>query len=58
MLPTFPGWCVYFALTEGGLTVFPDRILYEGGLFSGSASIDDLGNRCGATRPERSPAPE
>ena len=52
MLPMFPEWCVYFALTEGGLTVFQDRILYEGALFSGASSIDDLSNRCDSTKPE------
>ena len=51
MLQMFPGWCVYFALTEGGLTVFQDRILYEGPLFAGSSSIDDVGSRCESTRP-------
>jgi hypothetical protein len=25
----WPGWCVYLALTPGGLTVLGDRILYE-----------------------------
>jgi len=53
MLPMFPKWCVYFALTEGGLTVFQDRILYEGALFSGASSIDDLSRRCESTNPER-----
>jgi hypothetical protein len=53
-LLAFPQWCVYFALTEGGLTVFQDRILHEGPLFEGSSSIDELGTRCQSTRPEPS----
>jgi hypothetical protein len=49
MVRDFPGWCVYLALEEGGLTVFGDRILFEGTLFAGSDSIDDLGTRCERT---------
>jgi hypothetical protein len=30
MVSAFPGWCVYFALEQGGLTIFENRILYEG----------------------------
>jgi hypothetical protein len=52
MLPRFPNWCVYFALVEGGLTVFEDRILFEGALFAGSSSIEELSSRCHSTRPD------
>jgi hypothetical protein len=45
-LMDWPGWCVYLALKKGGLTVFADRILYEGPFFEGSVSIADLANRC------------
>jgi hypothetical protein len=51
MVQDFPGWCVYLALSEGGLTVFGDRILFEGALFAGADSIDDLGTRCETTSP-------
>jgi len=51
MVQDFPGWCVYLALQEGGLTVFNDRILFEGAIFAGANSIDDLGTRCETTRP-------
>jgi hypothetical protein len=51
MVRDYPGWCVYLALEQGGLTVFGDRILFEGTLFAGSDSIDDLGTRCEKTRP-------
>jgi hypothetical protein len=47
----FPGWSVYLALQSGGLTFFGDRILYEGDVFLGSQTIDDLGNRCQSTKP-------
>jgi hypothetical protein len=33
----------------GGLTVFRDRILYEGKTFNGSGTIADLAARCGST---------
>jgi hypothetical protein len=52
MLTMWPEWCVYFALTEGGLTVFHDRIRYEGALFAGASSIDELGRRCESTKRE------
>jgi hypothetical protein len=45
LLP-LPGWCFYFALTKGGLTVFSNRILFEGPAFAGCASIDDLYQHC------------
>jgi hypothetical protein len=51
MLEAFPGWCVYLALEKGGLTVFSNRVLYEGELFAGSQSMDDLETRCQSTRP-------
>jgi hypothetical protein len=51
MLETFPDWCVYLALQKGGLTVFSNRVLYEGELFAGSQSMDDLETRCQSTRP-------
>jgi hypothetical protein len=49
MLLDWPEWCVYFALVKGGLTVFSNRILYEGPLFEGSTSIGDLVDRCAST---------
>jgi len=52
MLEGFPGWCVYLALGRGGLTVFAHRILWEGALFDGAQSIEELGSRCGATTME------
>ncbi|HEY2545365.1 MAG TPA: hypothetical protein VGI46_04810 [Candidatus Acidoferrum sp.] len=39
-------WCVYLALTKGGLFVFHDLILYEGTFFAGSSSVEDLYGRC------------
>jgi len=49
LLP-LPGWCLYLALTKGGLTVFSNRILFEGPAFAGCASIDDLYQRCTLNR--------
>jgi hypothetical protein len=49
ILLTLPGWCVYVALGEGGLTVFDNRILFEGPLFLGSCSIDDIYQCCAST---------
>jgi hypothetical protein len=51
MVQNFPDWCVYLALQEGGLTVFGNRILYEGTLFAGTQSIEDLGTRCQSLKP-------
>jgi hypothetical protein len=42
----FPGWCLYLALKQGGLTVFSDRILFEGSVFARSCSVKDLYERC------------
>ena len=39
-------WCVYFALIKGGLFIFHNLILYEGALFAGCASVEDLYDRC------------
>jgi hypothetical protein len=39
-------WSVYLALVKGGLWVFHDRILFEGDLFAGCASVADLYYRC------------
>jgi hypothetical protein len=39
-------WCVYLALTKGGLWVFDDRILFEGPFFEGCRSVEDLYHRC------------
>jgi hypothetical protein len=50
MLQLWPGWCVYLALTQGGLTVLGDRILYEGELFAGASSIEELGQRCATSK--------
>jgi hypothetical protein len=41
-----PNWCFYLALGNGGLTVFADRILFEGEVFSGCCSVNDLYQRC------------
>lgn len=41
LLPA-PDWCLYLALTKGGLTVFSNRILFEGPAFAGCASTDDI----------------
>jgi hypothetical protein len=41
-----PGWYLYLALTKGGLTVFPDRILFEGAVFAGCGSIQEIYQRC------------
>jgi hypothetical protein len=48
LLLSWPDWCLYMALKVGGLTVFRDRILYEGKTFDGSGSIADLAARCEA----------
>ncbi len=45
-LSQFTEWCVYLALIKGGLWVFHDRILFEGGFFSGCGSVADLYYRC------------
>jgi hypothetical protein len=50
MVQQWPGWCVYIALTLGGLTVLGDRILHEGDLFVGASSIEELGERCAAAK--------
>jgi hypothetical protein len=50
MLLSWPEWCIYMALKKGGLTVFRNRILFEGSLFDGSASIEDLSARCASAR--------
>lgn len=42
----FRAWFVYLALVRGGLTVFGDRILFEGNLFAGCSSIDEIYRRC------------
>jgi hypothetical protein len=39
-------WCVYLALSKGGLWVFHDRILFEGPFFAGCCSVEDLYHRC------------
>jgi len=51
MLLDWPEWCVYLALVEGGLTVFRNRILYEGEIFEGCTSIGDLADRCASKKP-------
>jgi hypothetical protein len=50
MVQGWPGWCVYLALTQGGLTVLGDRILYEGDLFAGASTVEDLGQRCALSK--------
>jgi hypothetical protein len=47
LLP-LPSWCLYLALTKGGLTVFSDRILFEGPAFAGCSSVHDIYQRCTA----------
>jgi hypothetical protein len=47
MVQRWPGWRVHIGLEQGGLTVLSDRILYEGELFAGASSIEELGKRCG-----------
>lgn len=42
----FQEWSVYLALIKGGLFVFHDRILFEGNLFAGCTSVEDLYHRC------------
>lgn len=42
----FQEWCVYLALIKGGLFVFHDRMLFEGNLFAGCTSVEDLYHRC------------
>ena len=41
----WPGWCVYLVFMRGALTIFGDRVLYEGSQFAGSSSIEDLETR-------------
>ena len=48
MIRRWQGWCVYLALTAGGLTILGDRILFEGGLFDGVSEVEELGLRCAA----------
>lgn len=43
LLKDFRDWCVYLALVQGGLTVFANRIFYEGQLFAEARSVNDLG---------------
>ena len=50
MLLDWPEWCIYFALVDGGLTIFRNRILYEGTVFEGCASISDLADRCASKK--------
>jgi len=45
-LSPFQEWCVYLALVRGGLTVFGNRILFEGSLFDGCCSVDDVYRHC------------
>jgi len=52
LVQRWPGWCVYLALTKGGLTVLEDRILYEGELFADARSVDELGEKCVAAQAE------
>jgi hypothetical protein len=42
----WPGWCVYLALMQRGLTLLGNRILYEGELFDGASTVAELGERC------------
>lgn len=45
-LSMFPGWCVYLALIRGGLTVFENRVLFEGPLFVGCQTLDHIYQQC------------
>ena|SRR5271167_3808790 len=49
LLPV-PSWCLYLALTKGGLTVFSNRILFEGSAFAGCRSINDIYQRCALSK--------
>jgi hypothetical protein len=51
MVRRWPGWCVYLALVKGGVTILEDRILYEGELFAGATSVEELGARCYTAKP-------
>ena len=51
MVRRWPGWCVYMALIQGGLTILGDRVLYEGDLFAEAATEEELGLRCAMTKP-------
>jgi hypothetical protein len=46
LLKQFQEWCVYLALVKGGWWVFHDRMLFEGPLFAGCRSVNDLYLRC------------
>ncbi len=46
LLMSWPDWCIYLAITIGGLTIFRDRILYEGTAFDGATSLADLVSGC------------
>jgi hypothetical protein len=50
LVQRWPDWCVYLALTRGGLTVLGDRVLHEGELFAGASSVEELGERCLSTK--------
>jgi hypothetical protein len=50
MVKRWPGWCVYLAIVQGGFTVLGDCILYEGDLFAGASSVEELGERCVAAK--------
>ena len=45
-LSPIPSWCFYLALGSGGLTVFFNRILYEGQVFIGCSSLADVYQCC------------
>jgi hypothetical protein len=51
-------WCVYFALIKGGLFIFHDLIMYEGTLFAGCSSVDDLYHRCALVTDADAPSME
>jgi hypothetical protein len=50
LLP-LPSWCFYLALGQGGLTVFPNRILFEGTVFAGCRSVNEIYHRCTLSMP-------
>jgi hypothetical protein len=49
-LSPIPSWCLYLAMGQGGLTVFCDRILFEGPAFLGCCSVNDIYERCTSTK--------
>jgi hypothetical protein len=53
----WPGWCVYLALAQGGLTILSDVVMHEGDLFAGASTLEDLGRRCALSKPNDASRP-